>query len=85
MAEVQMISLCDWNFDLGEQVRGTLGSLNQLVICVGILAALLVNVAIDQSQWRNMFFLAIVPAMLLVLGALFPLHTMSCSTPTESS
>lgn len=80
-----MISLCDWNFDLGEQVRGTLGSLNQLVICVGILAALLVNVAIDQSQWRNMFFLAIVPAMLLVLGALFPLHTMSCSTPTESS
>lgn len=80
-----MISLCDWNFDLGEQVRGTLGSLNQLVICVGILAALLVNVAIDQSQWRNMFFLAIVPAMLLVLGALFPPHTMSCSTPTESS
>jgi len=50
------------------QIRGTLGSLNQLVICIGILAALLTNVVIDSSQWRSMFYLAALPALLLAAG-----------------
>lgn len=52
------------------RVRGTLGTLNQLTICVGILAALLVNVALPATQWRFMFMLAVVPAVLLALGML---------------
>eukprot|EP00879_Flechtneria_rotunda_P004066 GHRR01004311.1.p1 GENE.GHRR01004311.1~~GHRR01004311.1.p1 ORF type:complete len:567 (+),score=130.75 GHRR01004311.1:244-1944(+) len=51
-------------------VRGQLGSLNQLMICVGILAALLVNVALPVSDWRTMFNLATIPAGLLFLGML---------------
>lgn len=49
-------------------VRGTLGSLNQLMICLGILAALVVNVALPVTSWRTMFMLAVVPAALLFLG-----------------
>jgi MFS family permease len=50
-------------------IRGTLGSLNQLMICLGILAALLVNVALPVAQWRTMFMLAAAPAALLFVGA----------------
>ena len=50
------------------QIRGTLGSLNQLIICVGILAALLTNVVVNQSQWRFMFYLGLIPAALLAVG-----------------
>ena len=50
------------------QIRGTLGSLNQLVICIGILFALLVNVLIPPANWRYMFYIAVVPAVLLTLG-----------------
>jgi len=51
--------------------RGTLGALNQLLICLGILAALLVNVALDPAaQWRAMFALAAAPAVVLFLGML---------------
>jgi MFS family permease len=49
-------------------MRGTLGSLNQLMICLGILAALVVNVALPVTSWRTMFMLAAVPAALLFLG-----------------
>eukprot|EP00878_Enallax_costatus_P025336 GHUV01027104.1.p1 GENE.GHUV01027104.1~~GHUV01027104.1.p1 ORF type:complete len:476 (+),score=121.17 GHUV01027104.1:193-1620(+) len=49
-------------------IRGTLGSLNQLMICVGILAALLVNVAVPAADWRTMFNLAVIPAGALLLG-----------------
>lgn len=49
-------------------LRGTLGSINQLMICVGILAALLVNVAMPAAAWRTMFALAAAPAALLGLG-----------------
>lgn len=49
-------------------LRGTLGSINQLMICVGILAALLVNVALPATAWRSMFALAAAPAALLGLG-----------------
>ncbi|PSC75514.1 Plastidic glucose transporter 4 [Micractinium conductrix] len=51
--------------------RGTLGSINQLMICVGILAALLVNVALPATAWRSMFAIAAAPAALLGLGFLF--------------
>ncbi len=49
--------------------RGVLGTLNQLVICVGILAVLLVNVALPPTQWRTFFLLALAPGTLLLLGA----------------
>jgi len=51
-------------------LRGTLGSVNQLLICVGILGALLVNVAIPATAWRSMFVISAVPAALLGLGML---------------
>ncbi len=50
-------------------MRGALGSINQLVICVGIVAALVVNVCIPAASWRSMFMLAIAPAAALGLGA----------------
>lgn len=52
-------------------LRGTLGSVNQLLICLGILAALVVNVALPAAQWRAMFWLAAAPAAVLALGMLF--------------
>jgi MFS family permease len=48
--------------------RGTLGSLNQLMICLGILGALVVNVALPIDAWRNMFMLAVAPAVVLFVG-----------------
>ena len=50
------------------EVRGLLGSVNQLVICIGILAALVINVALPASSWRTMFAVASIPAALLGLG-----------------
>lgn len=52
------------------KLRGTLGSINQLLICVGILAALVVNVGIPAQAWRSMFVISAVPAVLLALGML---------------
>ena len=49
-------------------VRGALGSVNQLVICVGILGALVANVCLPATAWRTMFAAAAVPAALLALG-----------------
>lgn len=51
-------------------IRGTLGTLNQLMICIGILAALLINVALPVTQWRTMFATAAIPALVLALGML---------------
>lgn len=51
------------------EVRGALGSVNQLVICLGILGALLVNVVFPPAAWRTMFYLSALPAILLGLGA----------------
>ena len=51
-------------------VRGALGSLNQLSICIGILAALIAGLplAADPGWWRQMFLLSVIPGGLL--GAL---------------
>ena len=51
-------------------VRGRLGTANQIMICVGILTALVVNVAMPPTAWRQMFALSAIPAGLLALGAL---------------
>ena len=50
------------------EVRGALGSVNQLVICLGILGALLVNVVYPPTAWRTMFYLSALPAVILALG-----------------
>ncbi len=50
------------------RVRGALGSINQLVICIGIVSALVVNVVLPATSWRTMFCLASLPALLLGLG-----------------
>lgn len=52
--------------------RGSLGSLNQLTITIGILAAYLVNYAFaDIEGWRWMLGLAIVPSVILLIGIAF--------------
>ena len=50
------------------RVRGALGSINQLVICIGIVAALVANVTIPATSWRSLFLLATAPAAALGLG-----------------
>ncbi|GIL51727.1 hypothetical protein Vafri_7664 [Volvox africanus] len=52
------------------RIRGTLSTLNQLSICLGILAALLINVVLPAAAWRTMFTAAALPAALLGLGML---------------
>ena len=54
------------------QARGQLGSVNQLMICIGILAALVANVLLPVQDWRTMFWLSAVPAGLLGVGAPAP-------------
>lgn len=52
------------------EIRGALGSVNQLFICVGILAALVAGLPLAGNPlwWRTMFGLAAVPSILLALG-----------------
>lgn len=51
--------------------RGALVSLNQLMITVGILVAYLANYSLASAEaWRWMFALAVVPAIVLILGML---------------
>jgi len=54
-------------------IRGALGSVNQLFICVGILLALVAGLplAANPLWWRSMFTIATVPAVLMALGMLF--------------
>ena len=49
-------------------LRGTLGSVNQLVICFGILGALVCNIVLPATQWRTIFALTAIPPVLLFLG-----------------
>jgi sugar porter (SP) family MFS transporter len=54
------------------QVRGTIASLNQLMIVCGILAAFIVNAILASAQnWRLMLGLAAVPSVVLLVGMLF--------------
>ncbi|RZC69970.1 hypothetical protein C5167_033107 [Papaver somniferum] len=52
------------------EIRGALGSVNQLFICVGILAALVAGLPLAGNPlwWRTMFGVAVVPSILLALG-----------------
>ncbi len=52
--------------------RGSLSSLNQLMITIGILASYLVNYAFaDMEAWRWMVGLAVVPSVILMIGVYF--------------
>ncbi|KAH6755966.1 plastidic GLC translocator [Perilla frutescens var. hirtella] len=55
------------------EIRGTLGSVNQLFICVGILAALVAGLPLAGNPlwWRTMFGIAVIPSILLALGMAF--------------
>lgn len=55
------------------EIRGTLGSINQLFICIGILLALITGLPLAGNPlwWRTMFGIAIVPSVLLALGMAF--------------
>lgn len=52
------------------EIRGALGSVNQLFICVGILAALVAGLPLAGNPiwWRTMFGLAAIPSIILALG-----------------
>ncbi|PSR87828.1 Plastidic glucose transporter like [Actinidia chinensis var. chinensis] len=55
------------------EIRGTLGSVNQLFICIGILAALVAGLPLAGNPlwWRSMFGISIIPSVLLALGMAF--------------
>ncbi|XP_050227795.1 plastidic glucose transporter 4 [Mercurialis annua] len=55
------------------EIRGALGSVNQLFICIGILLALVAGLPLAGNPlwWRIMFGVAAVPAILLALGMAF--------------
>ncbi|XP_062150609.1 plastidic glucose transporter 4 [Alnus glutinosa] len=55
------------------EIRGALGSVNQLFICIGILAALVAGLPLAGNPiwWRTMFGIAIIPSLLLALGMAF--------------
>lgn len=52
--------------------RGSLSSLNQLMITIGILSSYLINYAFTPIEgWRWMLGLAIVPSLILLIGVAF--------------
>nr|WP_263313918.1 sugar porter family MFS transporter [Mammaliicoccus sp. Marseille-Q6498] len=54
------------------EARGSLSSLNQLMITIGILLSYLVNYALaDMEAWRWMVGLAVVPSLILMIGVYF--------------
>ncbi|KAF8390108.1 hypothetical protein HHK36_024630 [Tetracentron sinense] len=55
------------------EIRGALGSVNQLSICVGILAALVAGLPLAGNPlwWRTMFGIAVAPPVLMALGMAF--------------
>ncbi|GJN40639.1 hypothetical protein PR202_gb29886 [Eleusine coracana subsp. coracana] len=55
------------------EIRGTLGSVNQLFICIGILAALVAGLPLagNPAWWRTMFGIAVIPSILLAVGMAF--------------
>ncbi|KAJ7000544.1 hypothetical protein NC653_011118 [Populus alba x Populus x berolinensis] len=55
------------------EIRGALGSINQLFICIGILLALVAGLPLAGNPiwWRTMFGISAAPAVLLALGMAF--------------
>ncbi|MBA8762177.1 sugar porter family MFS transporter [Staphylococcus coagulans] len=54
------------------EARGSLSSLNQLMITIGILSSYLVNYAFTPIEgWRWMLGLAVVPSLILMIGVIF--------------
>ncbi|KAK4765990.1 hypothetical protein SAY87_007632 [Trapa incisa] len=55
------------------EIRGALGSVNQLFICIGILAALVAGLPLAGNPlwWRSMFGIAVIPSVLLAIGMMF--------------
>jgi SP family sugar:H+ symporter-like MFS transporter len=54
------------------EIRGAISSLNQLMITVGILTAYIVNAILASSgAWRWMLGLAVIPALVLLIGMYF--------------
>ncbi|XP_059293335.1 plastidic glucose transporter 4 [Lycium ferocissimum] len=55
------------------EIRGQLGTVNQLFICIGILAALVAGLPLSGNPlwWRTMFGIALIPSVLLALGMAF--------------
>jgi len=51
------------------KLRGSLGSVNQLTICVGIVLGLLANLIYSASQWRIMFLWSTLPGASLAFCA----------------
>ncbi|HET8586576.1 MAG TPA: sugar porter family MFS transporter [Candidatus Limnocylindria bacterium] len=53
------------------QLRGRVLTLNQLMITIGIMVAYLINVVFSHTEnWRAMFAVGAVPALVIILGAL---------------
>ncbi|KAL7141683.1 hypothetical protein ABFS83_08G070400 [Erythranthe nasuta] len=55
------------------EIRGTLGSVNQLFICIGILGALVAGLPLAGNPlwWRTMFGVSVIPSVLLAIGMAF--------------
>ncbi|XP_074578096.1 plastidic glucose transporter 4-like [Curcuma longa] len=55
------------------EIRGALGSVNQLFICIGILVALVAGLPLSGNPlwWRTMFTIAIIPSVLMAAGMAF--------------
>lgn len=55
------------------EIRGALGTINQLFICIGILVALVAGLPLAGNPvwWRSMFGIAVIPSILLALGMAF--------------
>ncbi|KAG6494411.1 hypothetical protein ZIOFF_049436 [Zingiber officinale] len=55
------------------EIRGALGSVNQLFICIGILVALVAGLPLAGNPlwWRTMFTIAIIPSVLMAVGMAF--------------
>jgi MFS family permease len=56
-----------------KEIRGALGSANQVSINVGILLAIIAGLPLadNPAWWRTMFYLAAIPAVLLFVGMVY--------------
>jgi MFS family permease len=56
-----------------KEIRGALGSANQVSINVGILLAIVAGLPLadNPAWWRTMFYLATIPAVLLFVGMVY--------------